>query len=183
MFLKLYIHTGNFLHLFPPRHTALLPGHKMPVLGRHAFPFLLLNRCEWVRSLPAGPRREAVCPWVCQCPRLVPLLLPQRLQVAPRWAELWGWVTRGNRRQRLFHKAPTADLAGYVAPERNTCDIEGPGAFDSRVPSFCRCVCQSQTWLPLPFRPLKLIMVASGMNDLTLSQQKGSLGHEAFVGD
>lgn len=36
---------------------------------------------------------------------------------------------------------------------------------------------------PLSFAPLKLTMLASGMNDLTLSQQKGSLGHEAFVGD
>lgn len=139
--------------------------------------FLFLDRCKWVWSVPAGPRREAVHPRVCERPRLVPLLLPQRLQVAPRWAELWGWVTRENRGQRLIHRVLAADLAGYVAPERNTCDLERRGVFSSRAFSFCRGVCQPTS------APLKLTMLASGMNDLTLSQQKGSLGHEAFVGD
>lgn len=104
---------------------------------------LFLDRCKWVWSLPAGPRREAVHPRVCECPRLVPLLLPQRLQVAPRWAELWGWVTRGNRGQRLIHRALAANVAGYVAPEWNTCDLERWGAFSSGGFSFCRSVCQT----------------------------------------
>lgn len=142
---------------------------------RCAFLCLFPNRCKWVWSVPAGPRREAVHPRVCECPGLVPLLLPQWLQVTPRRAELWGWVTRGNRGQRLIHRALAADLAGYVAPERNTCDLKRRGAFSSRAISFCRGVCQPQTSLPLSFAPLKRTLLASGMNDLILSQQRRDL--------
>lgn len=144
----------------------------------HTLLSLFLDRCKRVWSVPPGPRREAVCPWVCERPRLVPLLLPQRVQVAPWWAELRGWVTRVYRGQRLIHRALAADLAGYVAPERNTCDLERSIAF-----TLCRYECQPQTLLPLPSAPLNLKVHASGMNDLTLSHQKGSLGHEAFIGD
>lgn len=67
--------------------------------------FCFSGRCEWVWSVPTGPRRKAVRPRVRERPGIVPLLLPQRLQVAPGWAELWGWVTRGNGGQRLIHRA------------------------------------------------------------------------------
>lgn len=97
-------------------------------LLHHSF-FLFLDRCKWMWSLPAWPRRKAVHLRVCKCSRFIPLLVSQRVQVAPWWAELWGWVTRVNRGQRLIHGALDVDLAGYVTPERNSCDLEKQGSF------------------------------------------------------
>lgn len=147
-------------HLLPP---VPWPGHVIHVKVRHTcilFPFL--DRCKRVWSVSVGPRREAVYPWVCECPRLVPLLLPKRLQVAPRWAELWGWVTRGSRGQRLIHRALAADLAGYVVPERNTCDLERRGVFSSRAFGFMqRCLSAHFHLHPWSFRCLPVEWMTS----------------------
>lgn len=132
----------------------------------HAFLFPFLARCKWVWSVPAGPRREAVCPRVCECPRLVPLLLPQRLQVATRWAKLWGWVTRGNRGQRLIHRALGCG-SGRVCSSRE----EYLWFRETREPLAAELLVPAEVSVrPLSFALLKLTLLASGMNDLTLSQ-------------
>lgn len=80
---------------------------------------LCLLRCERVWSVPVGPGREALCARVRERPGILPLLLPQRIQAAPRRAELRGWVTRWGRGQKLIHGVQTVDLLGYVLAERN----------------------------------------------------------------
>lgn len=82
---------------------------------------------------------------------------------------------RREQRTKAHSQGPWPQIwPGYAAPERNTC--EEPLAAEVFVSA-------EVSVSPLSFAPLKLRMLASGMNDLTLSQQKGSLGHEAFAGD
>lgn len=95
---------------------------------------LCVLRRERVWGVPVGPRREALCARVRERPGILPLLLPQRLQVAPRRAELRGWVTRWGRGQKLIHGVSRS--AG-VCTGREECDCESRG-FTSREPEWTR---------------------------------------------
>lgn len=101
---------------------------------RFIFCFLTdVNECEVYRLDQGGKLCVHECVNVpgsyhCSCPSGYKLLSDGR-SCEGEWQE-------GPEDKGSF----TADLAGYAA--RNTCDIEGRGALNSRTLSLCRGVCQ-----------------------------------------
>lgn len=102
----------------------LRPGLVMHMFGRHQPNLWSLHRCKWVWGVPAGPRREAVRPRVCERPRLLPLLMPKRLQVAARQAELWGWVTKGSRGVKAHYQSSNC-RSDWICKEKHWLQGEG----------------------------------------------------------
>ena len=83
-----------------------------------------------------------------------------------------------------FRRALAAGLTGHAAPERNTCELK---RLEKSLVAAELLVCAEVSVQTLATASISTPQAnrafASGINDLTVSLQRESLGYEAFVGD
>lgn len=165
---SLYPHicpTMSFLKCISFSSVSLLLSREIHAEGRSCMSFLWfstdVNECEVYRLDQGGKLCVHECVNVpgsyhCSCPSGYKLL-PDRRSCEGEWQD----GTKAHSQD--------PDLAACGASERNICDLEGREASSNRALSYCSSVA-GEPFLPLLYAPLKLTTLASGMNDLTVSQ-------------